>query len=126
MLAHLDGLNCTTANEIEYLAEDQIITVIPNFTGDPFIFMNGRTDKFRPARPAKVPLWFGMLLKKRGQCRVQMPAWFSKGKRLPHQHNLTLGVDSLEERLQEERSSEFAFAEMPDFYQETAAMLFEG
>eukprot|EP00965_Chrysotila_dentata_P191850 6174803-Pleurochrysis_carterae.AAC.1 len=50
----------------------------------------GAFETMQPAIPQTVPFWLGMYLKKRGQCRIQIPPWLEIGglrctcQALPH------------------------------------------
>eukprot|EP00040_Diaphanoeca_grandis_P019856 m.105176 g.105176 ORF g.105176 m.105176 type:complete len:190 (+) comp27626_c0_seq1:78-647(+) len=97
-------------SEVEFLAEEQLVEIIPNFEAGVFSFIGGDIGPFRPQRPISVPIWLAVTLRNRQKCIVNAPEWMSK--------------ESLLEKRDEEKESVF-FTRMPDHYQEVAAMLLE-
>eukprot|EP00038_Savillea_parva_P019425 m.27475 g.27475 ORF g.27475 m.27475 type:complete len:199 (-) comp4417_c0_seq1:71-667(-) len=96
--------------EVEFLAEEQEVEIIPNFEAEQFRFIAGDVGPFRPQRPIAVPLWLARTLRQRHKCKISPPDWLSKER-------LTQFLDA-------ENSSE-VFAEIPDYFQEMAAVLVE-
>eukprot|EP00053_Salpingoeca_punica_P005436 m.54312 g.54312 ORF g.54312 m.54312 type:complete len:196 (+) comp13240_c0_seq1:188-775(+) len=103
------GPSVTTAAEIEFLAEDSLVTVTPNFESGVLMFIGGEVGPLRPQLPAAVPLWLAIALKRRHKCQIVPPEW--------------LGKDELTRLLEAERTSD-AFTKLPDHYQEISALLF--
>ncbi|KAJ3143098.1 Insulinase (Peptidase M16) [Physocladia obscura] len=98
-----------TPQEVEFIAETQIITVIPTRSiPTEFDLLSGTYGPLRPPLKSKVPLWLALALKRRGKCNIEPPAW--------------LDAEYLDLKLQDERSSE-DFAELEFGWLETATML---
>eukprot|EP00041_Stephanoeca_diplocostata_P017158 m.341467 g.341467 ORF g.341467 m.341467 type:complete len:222 (-) comp20610_c0_seq1:958-1623(-) len=97
--------------EVEFLAEEQQVEIVPNFEAEHFRFIGGDIGPFRPQRPISVPLWLAVTLRKRQKCTVNPPIWLTK--------------EFLTQRLEEEQALRQAFTKMPDHFQEVAAILFE-
>ncbi|KAG9462537.1 hypothetical protein GDO78_013907 [Eleutherodactylus coqui] len=56
--------------EVEFLAEKQLVTVIPNFSLDKVYLIGGDLGSFNPGLPVQVPLWLAVNLKQRQKCRI--------------------------------------------------------
>ncbi|EEB12977.1 DNA replication complex GINS protein PSF2, putative [Pediculus humanus corporis] len=61
--------------EIEFLAEEKYITIIPRFHCRKTYFITGELGPFRAGIPLKVPLWLARDLKRRQKCHVLTPEW---------------------------------------------------
>lgn len=100
--------------ELEFFAEDEEVTIIPDFgveadAGKKIIGIQGTWGPFQPGFPVKVPLWMAVYLHQRKQCRVLTPAWLS--------------VDYLQGAYREERSQPNKFYSLPNHYLEVAHIL---
>jgi len=103
-------LNSLSPAEIEFMAEDEIVTIVPNFQMEHLHFISvragarrvwtiadprltvrpsichastsaqGSYGPFRPQRPATVPLWLAVTLKKRAKCKIQPPEFLRTGR----------------------------------------------
>ena len=87
-----------TANELEYLAENEDVEIVPRFQFDAVTFLqrnpkskNGQFGPFLPLRPVIVPLWLALQLKQQKLCSISPPAWMS--------------IEKLTEILEKERKS---------------------
>lgn len=63
--ADAGGLAQLTAAELEFIAEDQLIEIVPKFKHGPLHLIQGDFGPFVPQARAKVPLWLAITLKKR-------------------------------------------------------------
>lgn len=54
-----------TAAELEFIAEDELIEIVPKFKHGPLHLIQGDFGPFVPQARAKVPLWLAISLKKR-------------------------------------------------------------
>ncbi|XP_057789126.1 DNA replication complex GINS protein PSF2 [Salvia miltiorrhiza] len=99
-----------SAAELEFLAEDEMIEIVPNLRMDPLNFISGDFGPFRPQIPTQAPLWLAVALKKRGKCTIRAPEWMS--------------VDKLSQVLEAERDSE-KFQPLPFHYVEISRLLFD-
>ena len=97
--------------ENEFFAENELVHIVPTFNSAALHFASGQYGPFRAARPASVPLWLAVYMKKLNQCRVQIPAW------LDYEY---LGKVKVEE---EEAVNTFSDA-LPYYYYEISFSLF--
>ncbi|GJJ07176.1 hypothetical protein Clacol_001376 [Clathrus columnatus] len=90
--------------ELELIAMEQLIDIVPSFRADKIRLISGTFGPFRPPSKTKVPLWFAVNLKLKKKCRIVPPVWLS--------------IEFLQERLSQETLSEeftafpFRFAEI--------------
>ncbi|KAI3379118.1 hypothetical protein SNEBB_011463 [Seison nebaliae] len=63
--------------EIEFLAEDELIDIIPNFTHPQLNLVANEIGPFSPNLPTKVPLWIAIYLKEKQKCTIIAPGWMS-------------------------------------------------
>lgn len=61
--------------EVEFIGENRIVSIIPNFTYDKFFLICGEFGPFRAGLPMNVPLWLAMMLKQKQKCRIVPPDW---------------------------------------------------
>ncbi|XP_055001035.1 DNA replication complex GINS protein PSF2 isoform X2 [Sorex araneus] len=66
--------------EVEFLAEKELVTIIPNFSLDKIYLIGGELGPFLPGLPLQVPLWLAMNLKQRQKCRLVPPEWMDVGR----------------------------------------------
>ncbi|KAK6631266.1 hypothetical protein RUM44_005792 [Polyplax serrata] len=62
-------------DEIEFLAEESLITIIPKFSCRKTYLITGEVGPFRAGLPTKVPLWLASDLRRRQKCRIVPPDW---------------------------------------------------
>ncbi|KAM5137898.1 DNA replication complex GINS protein PSF2 [Mantella aurantiaca] len=97
------------ACEVEFLAEKEMVTVIPNFSLDKVYLIGGDLGPFNPGLPVQVPLWMAINLKQRQKCRIVPPEW--------------MDVEKLEQIRDTERREE-TFTPMPNpHYMELTKLL---
>lgn len=98
-------------SEIEFLAENEMVTIIPNFNYGKIFLVSGEIGPFRAGMPLKVPIWLAVNLKSRQKCRLIAPDW--------------LDLEKLEELKQTEMESA-TFCVMPsEYYMIEAQMLLD-
>ncbi|KAA8534203.1 hypothetical protein F0562_031604 [Nyssa sinensis] len=100
-----------SAAELEFLAEDEMVEIVPNMTMDTLNLICGDFGPFRPQIATQVPLWLAVALKKRGKCTIRPPEWMS--------------VEKLTQVLEAERDSERFFQPLPFHYVEISRLLFD-
>ncbi|CAK9135619.1 unnamed protein product [Ilex paraguariensis] len=100
-----------SAAEMEFLAEDELVEIVPNMRMDPINLICGDFGPFRPQIATQVPLWLAVALKKRGKCTIRPPEWMS--------------VDKLTQLLEAERDTERVFQPLPFHYVEISRLLFD-
>ena len=61
--------------EIEFLAEKEMIDIVPNFSHSAMHLIQGDVGPFRPGLPVSVPLWLALNLRQRQRCRLIKPDW---------------------------------------------------
>lgn len=61
--------------EIEFIGENRLVSVIPNFTYDKIYLICGEFGPFRAGLPMNVPLWLAVMLKQKQKCRIVPPDW---------------------------------------------------
>lgn len=61
--------------EVEFLAEEAHVEIIPSFTEKQLSFVDGTYGPFRPTLPTRVPLWLAVHLKKLNKCQFVVPKW---------------------------------------------------
>ncbi|XP_062566891.1 DNA replication complex GINS protein PSF2-like [Saccostrea cucullata] len=96
-------------SEVEFLAEKEFVTVVPNFALDKIYLIGGDIGPLTPGLPVQVPLWMAVNLKQGQKCRIVPPEW--------------MDIDRLQDKKQEETDSKF-FTKMPsDHYMEVTQLL---
>ncbi|KAF1820256.1 GINS complex, PSF2 component [Dissoconium aciculare CBS 342.82] len=66
-----------TPNEEGFLAEMELVTVIPRQKLERLELLGGPTQPLNPPFPASLPLWLALLLKRQKRCNISPPAWLS-------------------------------------------------
>lgn len=96
--------------EIEFMAENEIIQIVPTFNHASHVHLIcGSYGPFRAGLPLNVPIWVALNLRQKKTCRILAPDW--------------MAVDKLQEMLEEEKASKF-FTQLPtNFYLEITQML---
>ncbi|XP_010920580.1 DNA replication complex GINS protein PSF2 [Elaeis guineensis] len=103
-------LSIFSAPELEFLAEDEMVEVVPNIRMEALHVICGDFGPFFP-QIAKVPLWLALALKKRDKCTIRTPEWMS--------------VERLTQVLEAERESPREFQPLPFHYVEISRLLFD-
>jgi len=101
-----------TPAELEFLAEDTIITIVPSFSMKTVTFFGGKFGPFQPPAPCAVPLWLALHLKKRQKCKIVPPDW--------------MDAELLATRLDAEKQNERTFEKLDFHYAEIASLLLNG
>ncbi|CAH2244232.1 probable DNA replication complex GINS protein PSF2 [Pararge aegeria] len=97
--------------EIEFIGENRIVSIIPNFSYDKIFLISGEFGPFRAGLPMNVPLWLAVMLKQKQKCRLVPPDW--------------MDMDVLENIKEEEKLSRF-FTKMPNEHYMVEAKLILG
>ena len=64
---------------MSFLAQDELITIIPNFSSDILKFTDNKTyGPFYAGSPLQIPLYLASALKKFKKCQIQAPIWMNK------------------------------------------------
>ena len=91
-------------NEVEFIAEKELVTVVPNFSESKLslisvsmwtvrvvtiiILIQGDIGPFNPSMPVQVPVWLAINLKQKQRCRIQAPDWLNVGQLPCNSNNL--------------------------------------
>ncbi|KAN0032797.1 hypothetical protein ACTFIV_006720 [Dictyostelium citrinum] len=96
-------------SQIEFLAEDTTITIVPNFKMESLIFLSGEYGPFVPSFPIDIPLWLAISLKKKKKCVITPPDWMTYNK--------------LKIKYEEENYIKDGFVELPENFIEISSLL---
>uniref|UniRef100_A0A182W8N7 DNA replication complex GINS protein PSF2 n=1 Tax=Anopheles minimus TaxID=112268 RepID=A0A182W8N7_9DIPT len=96
--------------ELEFIGENSLISVIPNFNHDSIYLISGTIEPFRGGTPLYVPLWLGIHLRQQQKCRIVAPHW--------------MDIDLLEDiKETEKRVSSFTKMPSPNYMVEAKLIL---
>ena len=96
--------------QCQFLAQHELVTIVPQFTLDVVALLSGSFGPFRVHYPSPVPIWLALFLRNSKACTVRPPAWLS--------------VENMSAVLEYEKSND-TFAALPHYYMEVASMLLE-
>ena len=99
-----------TSSELEFLAENSLITITPNFRGEKIKTISGRFGPFKPNREVSVPLWLAFQMKKNKKCRIRIPSFLEE-------NNLKIVIEY-------EKNNKNSFYHLVPFFYEISNMLF--
>lgn len=97
-------------SELELIATQQLIEIIPLVSMEKTVFISGVYGPFRPPNKTSVPLWIAINLKQKRKCHIVAPSWFT--------------VEYLQECITLETSNP-AFTELPFRYMEISKVLLD-
>lgn len=60
-------------NEMEFIAENYLVEIIPNFHEEKIALISGTYGPFKPNRKIRLPLWLAVKLRKNGKCNIIPP-----------------------------------------------------
>ncbi|KDQ64364.1 hypothetical protein JAAARDRAFT_52317 [Jaapia argillacea MUCL 33604] len=99
-----------TPPELELIASEQLVDIIPLIAMDKTAFISGAYGPLRPPAKSRVPLWMATNLKLKKKCHIVPPDW--------------LCVEFLQDRLMRE-TSQAEFCELPFRFAEVAKVLLD-
>ena len=67
-------------DEIEFVGENVLVTIIPNFNMNTIHLIAGDMGPFRASIPIKVPLWIAIHLKLQQRCLILPQDWMTLEK----------------------------------------------
>ncbi|KAF8272128.1 hypothetical protein EI94DRAFT_1656577 [Lactarius quietus] len=102
--------NSITPPELELVASEELVEIIPLISMERTAFISGAYGPLRPPNKAKIPLWIAMNLKTKKKCHIVPPDWLS--------------VDFLQNRLAQETSRP-EFSQFPFRFAEIAKLLLD-
>mmetsp|Transcript_59268 Transcript_59268/g.97922 ORF Transcript_59268/g.97922 Transcript_59268/m.97922 type:complete len:258 (-) Transcript_59268:163-936(-) len=100
-----------TPLENEFLAENETIEIVPNFSCKRLQFIQGSYGPFHANRLIRVPLWLAITLKKSKKCGIKLPEWMSENE--------------LKMTLQQEKENETFCHGVPFYYREMSKLIFD-
>ena len=62
------------ASELDYIAENYLIEIIPNFHSDKISLVSGIYGPFKPNKIIKIPLWLAVKYRNNNQCKIIIPS----------------------------------------------------
>ncbi|KAI5955832.1 PSF2 [Candida jiufengensis] len=66
-----------TPTEISFLAENELITILPRYSMKKIDLIGTRIPNLRAMRREKVPLWVALILKNQDKCNIVPPKWLN-------------------------------------------------
>jgi|MDTB01.2.fsa_nt_gb GINS complex subunit 2 len=102
-------LGSLSAEENEYLAKEELVTIISRIRSRKFLFMSGHFGPLEPGVSCDVPIWLALHLRKSNRCNIVIPEWLEANK--------------LKLVLEDEKGARDTFQPMPFHYIEIAQML---
>jgi GINS complex subunit 2 len=96
-------------NFIEFLSQEEVIQIQPNFRYEKIKLASGEFGPFDPLSRAKVPLWMALQLKKARKCIIIAPEW--------------LNVEYLKQKLMDEQKDDYVLESIPFNYFEVAQQI---
>ncbi|KAI0796955.1 Psf2-domain-containing protein [Abortiporus biennis] len=99
-----------TPPELELVASEQLVEIIPLVAMERTAFISGAYGPLRPPLKCKVPLWMATNLKMKKKCHIIPPVW--------------LNTDYLQDRFNEETTKE-EFSRLPFRFMEISKVLLD-
>ncbi|BAM82232.1 hypothetical protein, conserved [Cyanidioschyzon merolae strain 10D] len=109
LLGERAGTRGPTLAELEFFAEDSLVTVIPRVNLSRIELIAGDFGPFTVNEACAVPLWLAVCLKRAGYCSIVPPSW--------------LRLKALTAAREEEEQSPELSASLPFHYQQIASLL---
>lgn len=66
-----------TTKEIAFLAEEEMIDILPRYTMNKLELIGRDLSKLKPLQKTEVPLWIAIVLKRQNKCSIMIPSWLS-------------------------------------------------
>lgn len=99
-----------SVQELEFIAENSSIEIIPNFKREKITLISGQYGDFKPNKPVLVSLWLAIQYKKNKKCRIIPPIW--------------MDLKLLKEKFELEKKNEAILQELPYYFYEICQILF--
>jgi len=93
-----------------FLAEEELVSIIPKFSKEKIEFLEGEYGPFRPNFPITVPLWLAIQFKKKNLCQIRPPDF--------------MDLETLLKAKQDESNDE-TFKPLPFHYRQIASLILE-
>ncbi|KJA29835.1 hypothetical protein HYPSUDRAFT_31836 [Hypholoma sublateritium FD-334 SS-4] len=99
-----------TPPELELVASQLLIEIVPLISMEKTAFISGAYGPLRPPNKAKIPLWMAVNLKMKKKCHIVAPEW--------------LNVDYLQDKLTQETTGP-SFSSLPFRFTEIAKVILD-
>ncbi|ODV57859.1 DNA replication protein PSF2 [Ascoidea rubescens DSM 1968] len=96
------------ASEINFLAENELVDVLPKTSMDSLPLIGTNLPKLRINQKVSIPIWLAIILKKQNKINLIPPNWLS--------------INYLKQKYEEELKNKDKFSEMPWFWLEFSKM----
>ncbi|KAM7541017.1 hypothetical protein Aperf_G00000023181 [Anoplocephala perfoliata] len=63
--------------ELEFLAEDELVSMVPRVRMEEVHLLDSQVGPFQPNVPVDVPYWIALFLRQQQKCRIMPPNWLS-------------------------------------------------
>ena len=64
------------ASESDYISENYLIEIIPNFHSEKIYLVSGEYGPFKPNKIIKIPLWLAVKYRTNNQCKIIIPSTY--------------------------------------------------
>ena len=64
------------ASELDYISENYLIEIIPNFHAEKICLVSGEYGPFKPNKIIKIPLWLAVKYRNNNQCKIIIPSTY--------------------------------------------------
>ena len=64
------------ASESDYISENYLIEIIPNFHAEKISLVSGEYGPFKPNKIIKIPLWLAVKYRNNNQCKIIIPSTY--------------------------------------------------
>lgn len=99
-----------SGDEMEFLAEEELVSIIPKFSKEKIEFLEGEYGPFRPNFPIQVPLWLAIQFKKKNLCQIRPPDFMDLETLLKAKHD---------------EANDETFKPLPYHYRQIASLILE-
>ncbi|KAK6463300.1 hypothetical protein DFJ63DRAFT_114464 [Scheffersomyces coipomensis] len=69
--------NNLTPSEVNFLAENELVTILPRYTMQKMQLIGTKVPALRAMRRESVPLWVALILKSQDKCSIIPPKWLN-------------------------------------------------
>ena len=63
-------------SELDYISENYLIEIIPNFHAEKICLVSGEYGPFKPNKIIKIPLWLAVKYRNNNQCKIIIPSTY--------------------------------------------------
>ena len=98
------------ASESDYISENYLIEIIPNFHAEKISLVSGEYGPFKPNKLIKIPLWLAVKYRNNNQCKIIIPPIY--------ENSYLIGV------LESEKENKTSLFDLPPNFFEISNILF--